>query len=62
MAALISANGRPVVRSITRVWVIISGWMSQLGTISSRTSFRLASSSRRDQPGSSRSSQPTQAG
>ncbi len=62
VAGLISGSGRPVFRSITRVCVIISGWMSQFGTISSRTSCRLPSSSRRDQPGSSRSSQPTQAG
>ena len=49
-------------RSITRVCVTISGWMSQLGTISVRTSSRLSSSSRRVQPGSPRSSRPTQAG
>ena len=57
-----SGYGRPVLVSITQVWLTISGWMSQLGVIKLRTSSRLASSSCLDQPGKSRSSQPTQAG
>ena len=60
--AVRSGNGRPVLVSITHVWLTISGWMSQLGIIRVRTSSRLALSSCFDQPGKSRSSQPTQAG
>ncbi len=59
---LISSNGRPVLRSINARVRDHLRMISQLGTIDSRTNLRLSFSCLRDQPGISRSSQPTQAG
>jgi len=57
-----SGHGCPIFASMTRVWVTISGWISQLGMTAERTSARLSANSRRVQPGNSRSSHHTHAG